>query len=490
MPSTESKKATDGVAGVPPATPDSRPFDELSEPSATPQKRQATQLHQQEIMQIQDAPPTAMNVMLAPSTRRSPEKDRNRTLLKEGETEETLEEGRQLIFGRDDMPSPPVKENEAKDAHPKAAAGGSNNNGEDRGDGSKPNQRGKNLKIGFVLCLVIALAAGLVGYLVLRDNEDGSNTSIFSANTNGGGVDESVANTNSPTMSPTMSPTVSQAPTLTPMPTDVPSVVPSAAPTGTPSGSPTFGPTGTPSSRPTASPSSEPTVSLEPTGAPSSSPTKDYVAMMEEFMFAEYGIDFGWDRNRDDDGDANANVLAVEWLAVETTRLAAAPNNQQSALDREFVQRFALLAMEFALLGPSGDGVRNALMGHDSCRWNGIVCNDDGFVTGVVWNYQMEDVDEKAAGGFIASSARLLADYLEVLDLSNNRLVGTIPEELYELTNLRKLHLFRNDLGGTISTKIGNLDSITHFHLSHNNLSGTIPSQIKSDNSGIRPLRT
>ncbi|OEU20277.1 L domain-like protein, partial [Fragilariopsis cylindrus CCMP1102] len=74
------------------------------------------------------------------------------------------------------------------------------------------------------------------------------------------------------------------------------------------------------------------------------------------------------------------------------------------------------------------------------------------------------------------------------LDLSNNNLVGTIPEELYKLTNIQKVYLFKNNLTGTISSQIGNLDSITHFHLSHNNLIGNIPNELKSDNNGIRPL--
>eukprot|EP00536_Pseudo-nitzschia_multiseries_P004287 jgi/Psemu1/187725/e_gw1.70.25.1 len=124
-----------------------------------------------------------------------------------------------------------------------------------------------------------------------------------------------------------------------------------------------------------------------------------------------------------------------------------------------------------------------AKKGVDECDWEGVHC-EDGVVTDVRWAYT-----EGVSGGTIAPVVRLLVPALANLDLSNNGLVGTIPEELYDATNLKRVHLFKNNLEGTISKKIGQLDSITHFHVSHNQLRGTIPEEVKSDGNGIRPLQ-
>merc|ERR1712238_420663 len=99
--------------------------------------------------------------------------------------------------------------------------------------------------------------------------------------------------------------------------------------------------------------------------------------------------------------------------------------------------------------------------------------------------------DDNGGGGgrgHLSSTIRLLRSSLTLLDVSHNHLGGTIPEELYALTQLQKLFVYQNHLEGTLSTLIGDLDAITHLYLSHNNFGGTIPLELKSDQQGIRPL--
>ena len=158
------------------------------------------------------------------------------------------------------------------------------------------------------------------------------------------------------------------------------------------------------------------------------------------------------------------------------------------ALDGKLAQRFALLTMDLSLQDAqvSGDAPNNARMGVDVCDWKGIRCNSEGWVEMILWGFQPKG---NHGSGTISGAVRLLVGSLKILDLSNNGLVGKIPEALYKLTNLERLYLFKNQLTGTISSKIGDFDSITHFHLSHNELSGTIPEEVKSDGDGIRPLR-
>ncbi|GMN57729.1 hypothetical protein TIFTF001_026834 [Ficus carica] len=64
---------------------------------------------------------------------------------------------------------------------------------------------------------------------------------------------------------------------------------------------------------------------------------------------------------------------------------------------------------------------------------------------------------------------------LDVMDLSINKLVGVIPEELCLLSGLRGLNLSHNHLSGNIPNKIGELKLLESLDLSNNNLSGSIP---------------
>ena len=67
------------------------------------------------------------------------------------------------------------------------------------------------------------------------------------------------------------------------------------------------------------------------------------------------------------------------------------------------------------------------------------------------------------------------AIYFMSIDLSCNKLVGQIPEELGSLLGLVNLNLSSNLLSGNIPYKIGNLRSLESLDLSNNQLSGEIP---------------
>ena len=65
---------------------------------------------------------------------------------------------------------------------------------------------------------------------------------------------------------------------------------------------------------------------------------------------------------------------------------------------------------------------------------------------------------------------------MEGLSLSFNRISGTIPSQLGELTNLKSLSLRDNYLiSGTLPTQLGKLTSIsTRMMLNGNKISGTL----------------
>jgi hypothetical protein len=265
---------------------------------------------------------------------------------------------------------------------------------------------------------------------------------------------------NRPTHAPTMSPTAS--------PTNTPSVSPTAslAPTDT------FRPSADPSPAPSESPSAAP--SSSPTASPTDAPTGSFGPLLKGLLTERYGVDV----------DETTNALAIEWLKGEAAREAT--DGLGAGLGK-LIQRFALVATDLALQSATSVvDAKRPRSGVDECDWKGVGCDSEGWVEAIKWDYQIPR--GLSLSGTICPELRLLAESLKVLDLSNNGMVGSIPEELYELTNLEKLYLFKNQIEGTISTRIGDLYAITHLHLSRNNLVGGIPDQVKAGEGGNRPL--
>ena len=63
------------------------------------------------------------------------------------------------------------------------------------------------------------------------------------------------------------------------------------------------------------------------------------------------------------------------------------------------------------------------------------------------------------------------------LDLSDNNLTGTIPEEIENL-DLSSLSLRNNQLTGEIPASIGNVSTLYHLNIANNKLTGSIPSEL------------
>ncbi|KAL4576153.1 hypothetical protein LXL04_012242 [Taraxacum kok-saghyz] len=74
---------------------------------------------------------------------------------------------------------------------------------------------------------------------------------------------------------------------------------------------------------------------------------------------------------------------------------------------------------------------------------------------------------------------KLSVDYI-IVDLSNNRLEGEIPNVIGSLTSLIVLDLSHNNLTGQIPSVLGNLSEIESLDLSWNQLTGEIPQALAS----------
>ncbi|KAK7391379.1 hypothetical protein VNO78_19795 [Psophocarpus tetragonolobus] len=68
--------------------------------------------------------------------------------------------------------------------------------------------------------------------------------------------------------------------------------------------------------------------------------------------------------------------------------------------------------------------------------------------------------------------------YLVNMDLSSNKLMGSIPDDLTSLSGLIGLNLSHNHLSGKIPSNIQKMKSLESLDFSNNNLSGTIPTNM------------
>jgi Leucine-rich repeat (LRR) protein len=107
--------------------------------------------------------------------------------------------------------------------------------------------------------------------------------------------------------------------------------------------------------------------------------------------------------------------------------------------------------------------------------WQGLICNqtsiDTCTITGIILpHYNLN--------GPIPNLSYFIN--LTILDLQNNSLISTLPNELYLLPNLEEIYLNTNYLGGSISSSISNGLNIKHIEIYLNYLSNRIPNELYS----------
>ena len=138
---------------------------------------------------------------------------------------------------------------------------------------------------------------------------------------------------------------------------------------------------------------------------------------------------------------APANAGLQQWLGGVATRRGVANCGAVSEQDRK-----ALIALYEATNGPNWTNRTNWLSTASLDRWHGVSTNTQGRVIG--------------------------------LRLSGNRLSGSIPAALGNLSALAILDLGGNELSGTIPVALGNLSALVLLDLSDNRLSGPVPTAL------------
>merc|ERR1719162_476796 len=74
---------------------------------------------------------------------------------------------------------------------------------------------------------------------------------------------------------------------------------------------------------------------------------------------------------------------------------------------------------------------------------------------------------------------------MRVIELQENKLSGSIPNTLFDLSHIETLMLQSNQLTGSIPTLIGLVINATVIGLNHNNIKGTIPAEL----TGLKNLQ-
>lgn len=140
---------------------------------------------------------------------------------------------------------------------------------------------------------------------------------------------------------------------------------------------------------------------------------------------------------------------------------------------RAFRQRFALATFYFAM---GGDGYwyedYSFLSPTHECNWkigsSGVQCDSSRNVIGITMILN-------GLRGSLPPEIGLGLETLQNIKLDGNQITGSIPEEIYTLTDLRSLSIPFNKLSGSISPSIGNLQELTSLSLTQGSLDGTLP---------------
>jgi hypothetical protein len=178
---------------------------------------------------------------------------------------------------------------------------------------------------------------------------------------------------------------------------------------------------------------------------------------------------------------------AVEWLLSED--LAQLPFIKNRVPDvARLRQRYALAVLYFHFGGaawnlPAGTGWlsdTNNDVAMNECDWLAVVCSDDdNGNTGLVTALELGPEIPMRMAGVLPSELGLLTA-LNVLDLADKGITGTIPAAVYRsLTNLRYLDIGNNRLV-SLSPAIAHWSNLQTLIVANNKLYGALPTELYS----------
>jgi len=233
----------------------------------------------------------------------------------------------------------------------------------------------------------------------------------------------------------------------------MPSLTPSSS--GQPSSEPSLAPSAQPSSQPSLTPSE----SVQPSSIPSFTRTTKIQDLLLLSTVSESDVL---------NDEASPQGKAFLWITSETNSQLMPGND-----DDKIIQRYVLSVLYYALNGANWKAMEGWLTDGDECNWEDISCEDA--TTSVVTHYEPE---RNRLEGTIPSEIGELTGLVS-LDFRNNNIEGTIPTEFGSLASLETLLFDSNDLlSGSIPNDFGNLINLQKLQLQYTGLSGSMPNEI------------
>ncbi len=167
--------------------------------------------------------------------------------------------------------------------------------------------------------------------------------------------------------------------------------------------------------------------------------------------------------------NSHIKICRTIWIVVICFEISLLNLNKPVYPQSTSPDSLALVAIYYALDGPNWKMNTNWLTDKPVKEWYGVSANESGVVDQI-------DLTENNLIGRLPAEIGELSN-LSHLFLNKNNISGTIPGEIYNLVNLELLWLRQNRLTGEILPQIGNLRRLHSFQISENQLSGTLPEE-------------
>jgi hypothetical protein len=181
------------------------------------------------------------------------------------------------------------------------------------------------------------------------------------------------------------------------------------------------------------------------------------------------------------DDSTSPQWRAYQWMANDDPLTDAAMDTAK------LKQRYALATLYAALANKMP-----SFATEEECDWPTVACGTLNATSFGAENWQVTEINmaNQSFTGTIPPEIELLSSSLVKLDMAeNSKLNGNIPEELYNLVNLKYLYLHQNAMTGTLSESFDSMQLLEEIYLGNNEFTGPIPYSLGSRQGVTRPLR-
>jgi hypothetical protein len=158
---------------------------------------------------------------------------------------------------------------------------------------------------------------------------------------------------------------------------------------------------------------------------------------------------------------------ALKWLESST--------NSGISKAQSFLQRYTLATVYYSTKGDDWIDNTGWLSEENECYWMSkaqLICDDLG-------KFVKLDLQENNLVGTLPDELGILSDTLRSINIRKNNLSGQLPSRtISDLTNLEVLDLSSNDFSGVLHPELFDATSLTRLSLFENNFSSSIPTEV------------